>query len=210
MQALAFLIAGLAAQAAVPAVPGACAAPASEHRGEPGCYLTAELAIRSAPSQLYWHIYTFPGETEAAGEAARHELSVVTTTHGRTWLYVLGSRGARLRGGTRRAVVGPLRLRAGTPVLARFIESVFPPGMRTRVHAHPGPEAFYVVEGEQCMETPTSHRRVPAGGTYVVQGGPHVQAAPQGRRNIAVVFHAPDQAWMQLGQTWEAGDFCFR
>ncbi len=56
-------------------------------------------------------------------------------------------------GGQRRAKIGPLEVPNG-PVTAHFPEAIFPPGMRTRVHSHPGPEAFYVVEGEQCMERP--------------------------------------------------------
>ncbi len=67
-----------------------------------------------------------------------------------------------------------------------FLESVFPPGMRTRVHSHPGPEAFYVVEGQQCMETPSERRKLNAGESFVVQPGPHVQTAPGGRKNIAL------------------------
>ena len=60
--------------------------------------------------------------------------------------------------------------------------------MRTRVHSHPGPEAFYVLEGEQCMETPAQKRKLRAGESFIVPPGPHVQAAAHGRRNIALVL----------------------
>ena len=63
---------------------------------------------------------------------------------------------------------------------AHFAKAIFPPGMRTQVHSHPVPEAFYIVEGEQCMETPTHKPEIQAGGTYIVPGGPHLQAAPLG------------------------------
>jgi quercetin dioxygenase-like cupin family protein len=196
------------AQATVPAVPGGCSEPADRHVGEAGCYLTAQIEINAPPPIVYWHILDFDDPAGATVEARRHRWSVVTGSHGRTWLHVLGSRRERVRGGHRLAVVGPLRLSAGRPVIARFIESIFSPGMRTRVHAHPGPEAFYVVEGIQCMETPSERRRVPAGSTYIVEG-PHVQAAPAGRRNIAVVFHAPGEPWMQIGSAWQPSEFCF-
>jgi quercetin dioxygenase-like cupin family protein len=103
---------------------------------------------------------------------------------------VLADREARVANGRRLPTAGPLTLEPGVPYRARFIESIFTPGMRTRTHVHPGPEAFYVVSGVQCMESPTRRARVEAGHTIVVEGGTvHQQSAPRGRRNVAVVFY---------------------
>lgn len=90
-------------------------------------------------------------------------------------------------GGIEKAVIGPLALPVG-PAVAHFSEAIFPPGMKTRVHSHPGPEAFYIVAGEQCMETPSDKRMIGAGGTYIVPSGVHLQAAPQGRRNLVLII----------------------
>jgi hypothetical protein len=54
------LAALLATHLAGTAVPGQCTAPASEHVGEPGCYLSAEADIKAANGQIYWHIYSLP------------------------------------------------------------------------------------------------------------------------------------------------------
>ena len=86
-------------------------------------------------------------------------------------------------------------------VTAHFSEAIFPPGMRTRVHSHPGPEAFYAVEGEQCMETPTDRRNIAAGGTYVVPEGPHLQAAPHGRRNLVLIVAPKGPPFVTPGAT---------
>ncbi len=94
-------------------------------------------------------------------------------------------------------------------MMARFLESHFPPGMRTRVHSHPGPEGFYVVAGEQCMDTPNGRRKIGAGGTFIVAGGAHMQAAPSGRKNIAVVFYPPGVPWMRM-EGWQPSNFCSR
>lgn len=54
----------------------------------------------------------------------------------------------------------------------------------------PGAEAFFVVEGEQCMDTPGEQTTIAAGGTYIVSRGPHVQAAHMDdatQRNAALV-----------------------
>ena len=38
----------------------------------------------------------------------------------------------------------------------RVKSSMLKPGSTTPVHTHPGPEVIYIVDGEQCMETPRS------------------------------------------------------
>lgn len=80
--------------------------------------------------------------------------------------------------------------------------------MQTRVHSHLGPEAFYVVEGEQCMETPDDKRLIPAGGTYVVERGPHIQAAPKGRRNLILILSPKGQPAVVPGADWQPTGFC--
>jgi hypothetical protein len=34
------------------------------------------------------------------------------------------------------------------------MEAIFDPGMTAAIHRHAGPEAFYTVTGETCLETP--------------------------------------------------------
>lgn len=68
------------------------------------------------------------------------------------------------------------------------MESLFPPGMRTRVHSHSGPEAFYVIDGEQCTATPAGERRTRVGESTVVTAGAHLQAAPRGRRSMVMIL----------------------
>ena len=77
--------------------------------------------------------------------------------------------------------------------MARFLEPIFPLGMKTRGNAQPGPEAFYIVDGEQCMESPTHNARLPAGQTYIIDAGPHLQAAPTGRRNLVALIRPEDE-----------------
>jgi quercetin dioxygenase-like cupin family protein len=71
-----------------------------------------------------------------------------------------------------------------------------------------GPEAFYVVEGEQCMETPSEKRLVQAGETYVVERGPHIQATPQGRRNLVLILAPKGRPPVTPGGEWRPTGFC--
>ena len=195
-------------QADVPPVPGLCTAPVPADREAPGCYQTSELDLAGAPAELYWYIREYPTQAAATAEAARHRWAAVAAAHSRYWLYVLGGPAEPAKGGVERAVVGPLTVPAGSAV-AHFSEAIFPPGMRTRVHSHPGPEAFYIVEGEQCMETPTDKRNIGAGGTYVVPSGVHLQAAPHGRRNLVLIIAPKGAPFVNPGGgQWTPTDFC--
>lgn len=207
MLAAVMLMVAAMAPADPPPVPGLCSAPVPADSETAGCYLTGKIDLPDAPRTLSWHVVEYPSAAAAAKEAGQHRRAAVAEAHGRHWLYVLGDPEEAINGGIPRAVIGPLHLPAG-PATAHFSESIFPPGMQTRVHAHPGPEAFYVVEGEQCMETPDDRRIVPAGGTYIVERGVHVQAAPGGRRNLVLIVAPQGQAAVIPGGAWRPTGFC--
>lgn len=123
-------------------VPGQCAAPAAENVGKPGCFLTVEIAMENPPPSVWWHIYEFKSLAAARQAAAVHGArAAASSSHGRAWVYILGGAKEPVRGGARKAVIGPLALPAGGPVTARFMESVFTPGMRTRIRPSRNPRA---------------------------------------------------------------------
>ncbi|MET0179117.1 MAG: cupin domain-containing protein [Novosphingobium sp.] len=203
------LVAAAVGSMQIPPVPGLCTEPALENVGQPGCYMAAEITIPAAPAQIYWSAYTFPAAEAAAAAVKGHMWSVVTRSHGLYWAHILGRQPMALRTGKRMAMVGPMVLAPGKPIRARFIEANFPPGMRTPVHSHPGPEGFYVLDGIQCMETPSIKRRATAGQTMIVPARtPHFQSTPQGRRNVAVLFYPPDEPWMRMEMGWQPTSFC--
>ena len=204
----ALLIALAPLQANVPPVPGLCTTLVPANRETPGCYQTSELDLAGVPAKLYWHVREYPTLAAASTEAAKHRWAAVATAHSRYWLYLLGAAAVPATGGVERAVIGPLTVPA-SPAVAHFSEAIFPPGMRTRVHSHPGPEAFYVVEGEQCMETPFDKRKIEAGGTYVVPSGIHLRAAPKGRRNLVLIIAPKGVPFVVPGAGgWTPTDFC--
>ena len=67
------------------------------------------------------------------------------------------------------AVVGPLQLPAAKSYTAVLSYAVMRPGDKSRVHTHPGPEGWYVLAGEQCLETPAGPDRARSGGTMMVR-----------------------------------------
>jgi hypothetical protein len=72
-------------------------------------------------------------------------------------------------GGESIAVVGPLQLPAAKSYAAVLSYAVMRPGDNSRVHTHPGPEGWYVLAGEQCLETPAGANRARVGGTMTVR-----------------------------------------
>ncbi len=193
-----------------PPVPGLCSEPASANVGKPGCYLSTQIAIPAGTEPLFWHIATFDDVSAAQAQAALHDAATVITAHDRVWLYVIGAQDLTITAGDRQAIIGPLHRPDNGPLVVRFLESIFPPGMKTRAHAHPGPEAFYVVEGEQCMDSPAAQVRIGVGESYILEGGPHLQAAPTGRRNLVALLLPADDPWMSLSPQWTPTSYCDR
>lgn len=150
--------------------PRGCDTPISQRKIEAGCYTTAETQLGKLPDgQLFWHLHQYPNRQ--AAESARGPTGTVTESFGRHWLYTIAEENWRPSTGERIAVIGPFVVANDKPYTARYMEAVFPPGFAqpTMVgHRHPGPEAWYVLSGKQCLETPNGLIMASAGeGTMV-------------------------------------------
>lgn len=169
--------------------------PAREKRPEFGCFNIAtvkELQFHGA--DVYWHLYTF-GSREAA-EAARSATGIVVEEDGRVWLSEFGARNAAPRGGEAVAVIGPLQLPVAKSYSAVLSYAVMRPGDSSRVHTHPGPEGWYVLAGEQCLETPAGASSAGPGQTMTVPPNAPMELNVTGttiRRAFALVIHDATQ-----------------
>ena len=128
------------------------------------------------------------------------------------WLSEFGARRPAPRGGTAVAVVGPLQLPAAKSYTAVLSYAVMRPGDNSRVHTHPGPEGWYVLAGEQCLETPDGAHRSRAGGTSTVRANVPMELNVTGRtlrRAFALVIHDSAQ---QRGtpSAWKPSGACGR
>ncbi|HEY7549741.1 MAG TPA: cupin domain-containing protein [Hyphomicrobiaceae bacterium] len=123
----------------------------------------AEKRLKELPGgPLYWRLETFP--TLAEAQAAASPASLAVEVAGKAWLFTLGPRGGAPRG-SEVAEIGPVPAITAPEYLLRVNRAGGPPGAKTRVHTHPGSEAFYVLAGRLGQRTPHGVSHADAGQT---------------------------------------------
>jgi quercetin dioxygenase-like cupin family protein len=194
-------------------VPGRCVTPASERESEAGCYLSAETQLGAlSATPVFWHLYHYP--TREAAVAAQSAGTTVVDSFSKVWLYAIADQGWKPAGGEKVAVIGPLTVQVGKPYTARYMEAVFPPGMAPPMagHRHSGPEAWYVVSGEQCLETSSAGLiQAKAGEAAMVAAGPAMAISgvgPETRRAVLLVLHPSDEPWTSPSPDWTPEGRC--
>lgn len=129
-----------------------------------------EKTVTELPAgPLFWRVETFP--TLAEAQAAEGPTALVAESAGQVWLVTLGPEGGSSPGGTKVTEIGPLPVVQASQYLLRVNESSGVPGSVTKVHSHPGSEAFYVLDGEMSLRTADGTIRVAAGQTETGPGG---------------------------------------
>jgi quercetin dioxygenase-like cupin family protein len=192
---------------------GGCDIPAAQRTSDAGCYLTATLALPELPAgPVYWYVYSYPSRAEA-DKAAQPPASIVVESLGTIWLFAIGDATSPTSTGQRVARVGPLPVLAAKRYIARFMEAVFPPGqgLQTAVHDHSGPEAWYVVNGAQCLRTPDATIVLRKGESGFVEGGPPMMLTgigPEIRRALVLVLHDAEKPWMRVTTDWRPTVSC--
>ena len=128
------------------------------------------------------------------------------------WLSEFGSRDLIVKGGQPVATVGPLQLPPAKLYTAVLSYAVMRPGDRSRVHTHPGPEGWYMIVGEQCLETPAGANRAKTGGTMTVPPNVPMELSITGievRKSLVLVIHDSSQARGIVSQ-WKPPGACRR
>jgi quercetin dioxygenase-like cupin family protein len=171
--------------------PVKCIEDSPERRGEEGCTILASRPLLgSLTTPAYWHIDRFDS-LEVAKKAAGPD-GVAAKAHGSVWLMTVEARTEEHHGGRHVAWIGPLAMPAADGYSMRVASSLLRPGTTTPIHTHSGPEVFYIVAGEQCLETPEVGQRLGAGQSYVLPAGIIHEGRVTGagvRRALALILH---------------------
>jgi quercetin dioxygenase-like cupin family protein len=183
--------------------------PVSARTGDLGCWITANTALGRLPQQpIFWHLDIYP--TLAEAEVAKGPRGTVLASLGKFWLLTIDVAGWHPSGGSRVAEIGPLPVSTEAQYSAQYMEAIFTPGMTAPAHTHSGPEAWYTLTGETCLETPTGKMIGRAGGAHViVPGGPPMHLTATGtetRRALVLILHdsaqpptTPEHHWTPKG-----------
>jgi quercetin dioxygenase-like cupin family protein len=209
--AVSMVLVRLLTTAASPAQPpGPCETPVSERTSEIGCYVAAVEELGLLPEgPVFWHLYVFPNRPAANAVKPAH--GTVIEAFGKTWLFAIAGSDWRPARGERKAVVGPLPHMAGRPYAARYLEATIPPGQHTPIHVHAGPEAWYLLSGAQCLETPEGNTVVRAGESAVVREGPPMMLSSVGtetRQGLVLVLHDSAKPWTMVRSEWTPKGSC--
>ena len=163
-----------------------------------GCWTVARRRVQRFPDgPLFWHLRKFSRRAEADG--AKRTADLVVLAEGQVWLMDFGPKNAAGLPGGRVADIGPLRLTPAASYEIMVSVAVMPPGGHSMVHTHPGPEAWYMLAGEQCLDTPAGASSAGAGRTMVVPPDTPMKLFATGssiRRALVVVIHDATQPWM--------------
>ena len=160
---------------------------------------------------IFWHLYNYPTRAAAEVEAAKAPRATVVEAFDRVWLYSIAAADWHPSGGERVADIGPLPIKPERKYTARYMEAVFTAGMKAAVHRHSGPEAWYLLTGTQCLETPEGMTVAHAGDTTIVPEGPPMALNSVGtetRRSVLLVLHDTTQPWITMAVDWQPKGLC--
>jgi quercetin dioxygenase-like cupin family protein len=186
--------------------------PVSERNGELGCFILADSSVGELPQlPLYWHLTTYP--TRDAAQAAKGPRGTVVESLGKVWLLTIAETEWHApSGGESVAKIGPLPVPSGKSFSAHYMEAVMLPGAESGVHRHPGPEAFYNLSGEVCLETPAGKSVGRTGGeAVVIPAGAPMRLSVVGtekRRSLVLVLHESSTPWMTPAPDWTPQGLC--
>jgi quercetin dioxygenase-like cupin family protein len=181
------------AQSSPPSASVETCLPVAQRTGELGCWILVDQPIGPLTvSQVFWHIDTYPTQEDA--NAAKGTRGAVVTSLGKTWLLTIEAGAWQPpTGGKHVATIGPLPTSPADSYTATYMEAVFTPGMKSSIHDHPGPEVFYTITGETCLETPEgmSLGRL-SNSPVIVPGGLPMQLTATGeekRHGLTLILH---------------------
>ncbi|MGH9704137.1 MAG: hypothetical protein ACRD4K_12255 [Candidatus Acidiferrales bacterium] len=186
--------------------------PVSERTAEIGCWILSDQAVgKIEPAHIFWHLDVYP--TRAEAEKAKGPRGTVVESLGKVWLLTIEKTGWRPAvPGERIAEIGPLPVTSGEQYSALFMEAISSPGMTSAIHFHSGPEAWFTLAGETCLETPSGKLVGRAGGPpMIVPGGPPMLLTSTGteqRRALTLILHETSKPPTTVIHDWKPKGLC--
>ena len=208
---VAFLATSAVAQSAQPQGFGICK-PIAQRTRDVGCWIASDDPIGPAPAAIvYWHVDEFASRADA--ERNKTSRSSVMEAFGKVWLLTIDRQDWRpAHGGKHAASVGPLHVTAGRNYSTLLMQNVLDVGMTSAIHLHSGPEAWYTIAGETCLETPDGKHVERAGASSLsVEAHKPMLLTATGktqRRALALILHPTDEPPTTMVHNWKPKGLC--
>jgi quercetin dioxygenase-like cupin family protein len=178
--------------------------------GTTPCTIFARRSIDQFPDgPVVWTLETFP--TRADAERALTPTGAVVEAENKIWLLTVGSHRPAPAGGIRVAEIGPLPLPAAASYEIILAHVAVPPGARSAAHVQSGPEAWYVLSGSQCVETPDTVLHIEQGHGGIVPADTPLFLVATGtaiRRAFFVIVHDAARPFYTEIDTWKPRGMC--
>jgi quercetin dioxygenase-like cupin family protein len=163
------------------------------------------------PGPLVWRYENFP--TKAAAQAVATPASVVVEAAEKVWLITLAAKGQHTTAGTLVAESEPLPpIPPGPEYEIVVAEADLTSKANVMTHKHSGPESWYLLSGEQCLELPGRAVRARAGETMSAPAETpmRLNIVGSGRRHaLFLVVHDSSKPWNTM-LNWQSDGLCER
>jgi len=186
--------------------------PASERTKDVGCWILADDSMGTLmKSPVFWHIDAY--STRATAVEDKGPTSTIVEVQRKTLLMTIENENEHPRRGERIGNIGPLDIHTGENYSAQYMEVVFMPGMTSLAHLHGGPEAWYMLSGEGCLETSDGavHYARTDGPPMIVPAGLKMFLTTTGkeqRRAIALILHETSKPATTQVHDWKPKGLC--
>jgi mannose-6-phosphate isomerase-like protein (cupin superfamily) len=162
------------------------------------------------PGPLVWRFENFP-TTQAARDAST-PASAVVEAGGKIWLLTLAAKGERSTGATfvtETDLLPPIPPGASYEII--ISEANLGPEAKVMTHKHSGPETWFLLTGEQCVELPDRAVRARAGQTPTSAPAETPMKlniiGPEKRDALFIVVHDSSKSWNTFVD-WQPKGFC--
>jgi len=152
------------------------------------------------PGPLVWRFENFP--TTEAAQRASTPASAVVEAEGKVWLLTLAAKGVRSKGATFVAETELLPpIPSGPSYEIVVSEANLGSEAKVMTHKHSGPETWFLLTGEQCLELPDGVVRARAGETMSAPAETPMKLniiGPAKRDALFLIVHDSSKPW----NTW--------
>ena len=108
--------------------------------------------------------------------------------------------------------LGPLAVPSGIDVTARLMEATASGRAVDEAHAHPGPEAFFLLDGSICLETQAGPATAEGGESMILPARAPMQLASSRdarTRALLLVIHPTGEQWIDRQPSWTPTGGCY-